>query len=191
MEIVQQFNEFLVRLYDDKEFRQDSSDNIRKYKHVYAGEPGIRPSSQHAIRTAKAGKEISSAILMGSTGATGIHDHAYVLQNESIYVCVSNYLYCLDLPELTMNWRTTVDDFTNFGIYPLHGDFIIHGECLISRVTNTGRIVWQQGGSDIFVRHSGRSSFKIRKNTIYARSWDGRRYRIDFDGRLTAKNVRL
>jgi hypothetical protein len=127
---------------------------------------------------------ITNAILLGTGGATGIHKNSYYIQNNSIIICVCNFLFCLSIPELKLLWKSEVDWATAFGIYKMQEDFIIHGELEISRINQNGKIIWQHSGSDIFVLENGKECFKIKGDLILAESWDGRKYKFNYNGEI-------
>jgi len=64
----------------------------------------------------------------------------------------------------------------------MYNDFIIHGELEITRINKNGNIIWQNSGSDIFVTLDGDNDLKIIENNIYVESWDGRKYKFDYNG---------
>jgi hypothetical protein len=119
---------------------------------------------------------------LASAGPTVVHEHSCSIDNDKIYVCVGNHAFCLKIPELQLIWKHEIDEATNFGIYPFHTDFIIHGELSITRITKEGIIVWQKYGSDIFTTQEAKDDFYIEDDYIYAQSWDGRNYQFDYDG---------
>jgi outer membrane protein assembly factor BamB len=76
------------------------------------------------------------------------------------------------LPDLKLVWRTTVDSATCFEIFKFNDNFIVHGELEISKIDQEGNIIWRFSGSDIFTTPTGKDSFKIVNEIIYATNWD-------------------
>jgi len=52
----------------------------------------------------------------------------------------------------------------------------------ISRIDRNGKILWSQGGSDIFTTHQGIDDFTITDDYIRAVDWNLLEHRFDFDG---------
>jgi hypothetical protein len=184
MEILRQFGRWELRLFDDAMYATNSTDNAHTYEHVYGAENSrYRVTARHGVNTTEAGVSVSSAILLGTAGATGVHERSLHVENGMAYVCVSNSVFALSIPLLALVWELKVDDATNFEVFPVNEDMIIHGQLSISRISKGGQIVWQKFGSDIFVTAEGTDDFCIRDGRIHARSWDGRKYVFDLDGR--------
>ncbi|QQO07665.1 hypothetical protein [Breznakiella homolactica] len=175
---------YQLEMFTDDLFDPKSADNVKNYDAVYYSENSDYISSKHALVIKKDDDVLKSAILLCSGGGTGVHDKSYRIADKTIYMCGGNSLFSLSLPELSLNWVKEVDWATAFRIFELSGDFLIHGELSISRITKKGEIIWQQSGSDIFVNLDGRDCCYIRKNIIYAESFDERKYKFDFDGNI-------
>jgi hypothetical protein len=140
-------------------------------------------TSKHGIIIKNDAKILSSAIILADGASTIIHKNSYYIEENSIIICCGNTLFSLKLFELKLNWKIKIDDATAFGIYKMNNDFIIHGELEITRINKNGEIIWQKSGSDIFVTIDGKSDFKIINNKIHIESWDGRKYKFDYDGK--------
>ncbi|MBO4641064.1 MAG: hypothetical protein J5710_15055 [Treponema sp.] len=134
-------------------------------------------------------KEIlDSCLLVCSTGGpSSINKKAYLVENDDIYICISNTVFSLAINGLKLNWYKEVDFATAFEIYKMHDDFIIHGELYITRINKDGRIIWQQSGSDIFVLADRSDCFFIENNIINVQSWDKIKYCITYDGKIITK----
>lgn len=143
-----------------------------------------QPSSMHGIRISDNGIEKCSAILLESGGATGIAENSFVIKNNSIYICCSDQVYCLNLSDLSVYWRIQCDHATCFQIYEFEDDFIIHGEMQISRIDTQGKIKWNFGARDIFVNPDGKKEFKIIENCIEVLDWQGYKYVLNSDGEV-------
>jgi hypothetical protein len=179
-----------IELINEQDYAHTSVDNINTYQQTYhqgrlASEKVPRYTSSHGIfiRNKKNGETISSAIILESEGATGIHERGYFLEADKLWLCVSNMLYCVSLPNLDIKWYKKVDLITNFGIYPFQHDFIIHGELTISRISKSGEIKWQFGGADIFVSLDGKDEVIIENKTINVIDFEGRTYILDENGK--------
>lgn len=148
----------------------------------------VQPSSLHGIRVSKDGKEISSAILLECCGATGIHTNSFIIRNDVIFICCSDKVYALHLPNLKLKWMKSLDPFTSFAIHRFENDFIIHGELNIFRVDEEGNIKWKFGGKDIFVNTNGKKEFEIIGDKIHLTDWENNCYILDGNGKEISKS---
>lgn len=69
-----EFGKYEVEIFDDEGYSLQSTDNLRKYTWEYHKakrvEERFQPTSKHAIIVKEQGREISSAIICESAGAT-------------------------------------------------------------------------------------------------------------------------
>jgi hypothetical protein len=129
------------------------------------------------------GSLFKSAIIGAHGGGSGIHETSHILKSDRIVICCSDTVFCLSIPDLYLLWKTKCDMATCFGIFNYKEDYIIHGEVEITRLSNNGKIIWQQSGADIFTTlNSGKEDFLITDDHILATDWDSRKYKFDFDG---------
>ena len=180
-----QYREFEVEITDDPVFTPHSADNLNRYDTVLFDETYSGPMSKHGIRILKDGLEHASAIICETGGATAIHDKSFVIQDDNLFLCCCNKVYSLQLPDLKYNWKHKFDTVTCFAIHPFNGDFIIHGELEIKRINPNGIVKWDFSAADIFVTHDGTEAFTIEENKITLTDWDGNKYVLDENGRLT------
>lgn len=179
------YKNFEIEIIDDKNYTLNSSNNLLQYQKVYCDESEFRSnSSKHAIIVKEYGIEISSAIICETEGATGIHEKSCIIEDDKIWILVSNKIYCLKIPTLEIIWQKEFDQFTNFCLYKLEEDFLIHGELEIFRITKNGEIIWHFGGRDIWVNPEGNEELTIKDNVILLVDFDSNRYILDFDGKL-------
>lgn len=172
------------------EIINEQSSNIallaKKYVRQYPEDLGhkfeFKPSSKHGVRVNENGVETVSALLLGTGGATDILANSFLIKNNQIYICCSDHVYCLNLPDLAVNWRFQFDIATCFGIYEFDDDFIIHGEFQISRIDKYGQIKWTFGGRDIFVNPDGKDEIKIVGNRIKLTDFQGNNYELTSEG---------
>ena len=153
-----EYEDYLIDIFDDPEYSMLSTDNVRRYIFAYNEGEIIQeripyPGCQHGIVVSDRYTEevVSSAIICEQGGATRIHPKSFFVEDQQIWLCATNKIYCLALPDLKVKWFKQVDDATNFGLYPFKEDFIIHGELGIFRITKAGKMKWRFGGRDIFV----------------------------------------
>ena len=178
-------NDLSIEVFNDSSFLL-GSDSPTTYEKVYQYDHDAHyvPSSKHAVIVYQKDKLISSAILLGHAGATGIHgDGAFILE-ESLIVRCSNIVFSLSLPRLDLNWMVKADTVTCFSIYEYQNTIITHGEVSVSRINKNGETQWEFGGRDIFIRLDARSSFTLQNDHIKLLDFIGYDYRIDYNGKL-------
>jgi len=178
-----EYKNWTIEIIDDNDYTIDSTDNITVYKQVFFDKELI-PTSRHGIRVIAAeDKEISSAIICEGGGGTTIHDRSFVIDDSKIFLCCGDHVYCLELPSLTVDWKSKLDPATCFGIYKFKNEFLIHGELEISRIDKHGNKKWHFSARDIFVTQGGKEAIEIETDRIKLRDWEGHEYVIDENGR--------
>lgn len=157
-------------------------DRALTYDAVYIEDEG-NYTSLHAICVYCNGLLINS-VLLGSTGGdTSVYEHTALITDAHLVTCCCDTVFCLSLPDLQLLWKTKADLVTCFAVYPYRQDYIVHGELEISRLDQTGNIVWQNSGADIFVTPSDESHLILLEDTIIATDWEFSQYVFDYDGR--------
>nr|WP_294787497.1 hypothetical protein [uncultured Flavobacterium sp.] len=184
------YKNFEIEVIDDQNYTLNSPDNLRHYQKVYSEDIESYISSKHAIIIKEEEIEISSVIICESGGATGIFANSFIIQEDKIWLCACNKIYCLEIPSLELIWQKEFDQFTNFCLYKLEYNFIIHGELEIFRITKEGEIVWRFGGRDIWVNTNGKMELTIENKLIRLFDFESNEYVIDFNGNLIEDNPR-
>jgi outer membrane protein assembly factor BamB len=123
-------------------------------------------------------------LIAGEGGVTGIHDTSMIIEEDKLLICCCDSVFCLNLPNLEINWQIKADWATCFQIFKLEETYLIHGELTISRIDKNGEILWQFGGRDIFVSGDGTGIFEIHSDHILVSDWTETVYKLDFDGKL-------
>lgn len=177
------YNEFTVDIINDSTFNRASTDNVFTYDKIYI-DGNEQPTSKHGIRVFKDGQVISSAIVCGAGGTTGIFRNSFVVTGNILLVCCGHNLFSLKLPELTLNWKKQFDLITCFAIYPYKGDFIVHGELEVNRIDLNGNVKWSFSALDIFVTQDGNEAIKFMDDNIELRDWENNKYMINEHGKL-------
>jgi hypothetical protein len=172
---------YSIGLINDTLYNPDSADNVIAYNKFYAERlyEHYNFPIRHGIFLFKDGEIERSACVCSSGGQTGIHSRSSVLDRNSFLICCADSIFCLALPDLNLNWITKADHATCFGIYKYQDGYIVHGELEITRLDNSGRIIWQFSGSNIFTTPTGRSDFKLNGNVIEAVNWESVKFTID------------
>jgi hypothetical protein len=160
------YKDYLLEIFNDDTYTIGTVDNVNKYEIEYIIDKSDYLSNKLAIKINKDEIQISSAIIFESGGTTRPSDKSYLIKNDSLAICCGNMIYSVRIPDLKINWKAELDTVTCFAIYDFEDDFIIHGECEISRVTDAGHIKWQFSAKDIFVNLNGRKEFDIQNGLI-------------------------
>ena len=180
------YQDYTIDIMDDSNYTLNSSDNIVSYNMEYfdgmTNTDRVYPTSKHGIRINGNGEELASAIICEIGGATTIHDKSAVVTKDSLLICCCDKVYCLSIPRLEIKWKKRLDPATCFAIYPFKGDFIIHGELLVTRIDIDGYAKWNFGARDIFVTPDGMDSFNLINDKIKLRDWEGYEYMLNEHG---------
>ena len=184
-----EYNDYVIEIIDEICYSLNSTDNTYNYDKVFVVGNETDYSTKYGIRIKNSANEIiKNCLLVCNTGAgTSVCKETCVIDEKTIFICISNVVVSLSLIELELNWFKEVDFATAFGIYKMNEDFIIHGELSITRLNKSGEIIWQQSGSDIFVLPCDFpiDNFYIKDNMIFVQSWDESKYCISYNGEIT------
>ncbi len=177
---------YRIVMYEDATFTENSTDIVHPYDVTYIRASDYRIPSIFGISIYHDGVLLKSVCIGSDGGATSIHQTSTIIDNDRLVVCCSDSVFCLSIPELSLEWRTQADDITCFQIFSYQDSYIIHGECCISRLSKDGEILWQQGGADIFVNIDGADGCVLTDNSIVATDFTNRKYTFDFSGKIIA-----
>ncbi|MBE9577220.1 hypothetical protein [Flavobacterium proteolyticum] len=173
----------VISIFSDSAYSLDSTDNLNNYDKKYFDESDYIFPSIYTIKVAKNGEEFS-AVIGSEGGATAASNTSVIVDNNKLFMCCGDSVYCLSLPELNLNWKTKADMITCFELFKIDNFFIVHGELQISRLSLEGVIEWQQSGKDIFVTPNGKNDFEIKNGIIIAKDCDNDEYKFDFEGNV-------
>jgi hypothetical protein len=176
-----QFEEYIIEVSDLPDYSPLSADNIPPIFHKGHHED-YRPTSTYLVKVSKDKEEVNQCILSGCGGRTTPHETSSILDNSHLILCCCDSVYCLNVPELGLIWRTKADMSTCFQIFKFEDGYIIHGELEISRIDKDGNVIWQFSGVDIFVSMDGRNEFRINADNIALTDFKGRTYTLGFNG---------
>ena len=180
-----QYKGLTIEVLDEPTYKFGSADNNFTYSKHYFGDGATEyPTSKHGIKIYQEDQIIDSCIIMGSGGATGIHQNSSILDNEQLLISCCDTIFCLTLPSLELNWKTQADQATCFQIFKQQDDYIVHGELQVAKLDKGGKIKWEFGGTDIFVSIDNEEEFKIENDGILLTDFGKTKYKIDFDGNL-------
>ncbi|MBL1411079.1 hypothetical protein [Sphingobacterium faecale] len=179
------YKNFTIEVIDEPTYKYESVDNSFCYSRIYFGDDDERyPTSKHGVKIYEGDIGIDSCIIIGSGGATGIHQNSTLVDNDQLLICCCDTIFCLALPDLALKWKTQADQATCFQVFKLQDGYIVHGELLITKLDREGNKKWEFGGNDIFVSINNEEVFKMDNDGILLTDFSGNTYKIDFDGDL-------
>ena len=162
-----------VQLIDEPSYSFGSADNLRRYDSEVDLTEGCRPSSIHGVII-----DDRPTMVIGDAGGTsGVHAHSLLVLGSRIFVAVGAHIVCFTLGGYRPDWALRTDEATCFGVYydREHDALISHGELSICRFSKDGKIIWSEGGADIFSE-----GFALRLDHVEAIDFDHRVYRFDY-----------
>jgi len=179
------YKDLTIQVVDEPAYEFRSSTNNFNYQKYFFGGGGQEyPTSKHGIKILQNDKILNSCIVIGSGGATGIHQNSALLDSDDLLLCCCDTVFCLSLPALDLKWKTQADQATCFQIFKQQNDYIIHGELQVTKLDKEGRIKWQFSGADIFVSADNEEEFKMESDGILLTDFAKTKYKLDFDGKL-------
>lgn len=136
-----QYKDLIIEVFDDPIYSFNSTDNKVNYSKCYFGKDAREyHTSKHGIIIRRGNQEISSCLVVGSGGATGIYQRSTLVDKDELLICCCDTIFCLTIPNLDLKWNVQADKVTCFELYKLQNDYIIYGECQITRITCDGQI---------------------------------------------------
>jgi hypothetical protein len=183
------YKSYEIEIVDDNHYCLMSADNKNKYVFEYSnGKPVTEIAysvSKYGIRIKDLAKNIeySSAILSEDGGTTTVHSESYYIEQDKIWICICDKIYCLGIPNLEIIWHKRLDWATHFSIHSFKDDFIIHGELAIFRICKTGHVKWEFGAREIFINIKEGNYFEIKDDIILVKDWEGDICKIDENGK--------
>jgi hypothetical protein len=179
------YKELTIEVLDEPTYKFGSADNNFNYSKTYFGDNAEQyPTSKHGIKIYRDDQIIDSCIIIGSGGATGVHQNSSLVVNDRLVICCCDTVFSLTLPDLELKWKTQADQATCFQIFKQQDDFIVHGELQVTKLDKDGNKKWEFGGADIFVSIDNEEEFKIENDGILLTDFAKTKYKIDFDGKL-------
>lgn len=180
-----QYKNLTIQVLDEPTYKYGSVDNNFNYSKTYFGDNAEQyPTSKHGIKIYQGDHVIASCIIIGSGGATGIHQNSSIADNDQLVVCCCDTVFSLALPDLALKWKTQADLATCFQIIKHQGDYIVLGELQVTKLDKDGNKKWEFGGADIFVSIDHDEEFKIESDGILLTDFAKTKYKINFDGKL-------
>jgi hypothetical protein len=178
------FGSYKIEIIDEKGYAVGSTDNKFHYDLEYQHPEDIDdvPISTCGIRVYK-NRIYKTAVVMARGGGTRVEQDSGLIDGQNLLLTCCNKVFCFQLPDLRLNWVIIADMATCFSIYQYHDSYIVHGETEITRLDQSGKIIWQIGARDIFVNtdHYG-PTFKMHDEHIELMDWQGYRYKLFYNG---------
>ena len=175
----------LIKFYDETDYTYNNScDNSKNYVKTFLSGVNNFSTSMIGIELFEDDVFKTSCLIGSEGGVSGINENSSLISYGGLVVCCSNTVFKLTIPNLDLEWKTITDSATCFGIYYLDNDYVVHGEVEITRLDKNGKIIWQQGGRDIWTTKEGVDIFDVYDNYILATDWDYNQYKFDFDGNV-------
>jgi len=179
------YKDLTIEVINEPTYTFGSSDNNFAYpKHYFGDNASEYPTSKHGVKIYKDNQIIDSCIIIGSGGATSVHQTSSLLYEDQLLLCCCDTVFCLMLPHLSLKWQTKSDQATCFQIFKQQDDYIIHGELQVTKLDRNGNKKWEFGGADIFVNIDNCEEFRVESDGILLTDFANTKYKIDFDGKL-------
>lgn len=183
------YNEFIIEVYNDQFYSVGSADNINEYNKIFFGDNATEyPTSKHGVRIIEQDKIVDNCLIVGSGGATTVHEKSSLINKNQLVICCCNSLFCLSLPTLDIEWITVADPVTCFQVFEHNNEYIVHGEMQVAKLDIFGKIKWEFGEGDIFASMDNQEEFRIVSDGILLSDFAKTQYKIDFNGQLIWSN---
>ena len=173
---------YKIEIFTDETYKVGSAENINKYDFEYLEAENKYNSTFFGVKIYENQKLVKSTIISSEGGNSGISENSKIIEENRILISCADKIFCLSFPELSLLWKTKADEISCFEIFKRENFYIIHGEMLISKLDESGKILWQKGGADIFATISGKNDFELNEKYIIATDWENRTYKFDYEG---------
>ncbi|MDM1295354.1 hypothetical protein HX021_13785 [Sphingobacterium sp. N143] len=185
------YQEYKITILEDDQYEIESSDNLREYDQVYFDSSigRYKVSAQLAILISLNNEEIGSTIICGTGPYAGLTERTFLIEDDHLYICFTDDLYCFSIPNLSLTWKNQIDDCVNFGLQKIENDLLVHGEIEIIRLTKAGDIIWRFAGINIWVNIDGHKEVTVLPKSIKLVDFESNCYELDFDGNIISQNL--
>ena len=183
-----EFGNYEIVLRDEPTYSRNSTDNPRNYDHEYCRSSNdYQHVSAHGLNVSENEDTLSSAVVLGIGGATGVNENSLAFDGKSLYVVAGDALYSLSLPSLKLNWCKKVDFATCFGVFWLQdrGCLLTWGELEIGCYSSIGEKLWGSTGPDIFTE-----GMKIQDGVAKVTDFNGQVHQVNLkNGVISSANT--
>ena len=173
---------YKIEIFTDETYKVGSTDNINKYDFEYLEAENKYNSTFVSVKIYENQKLVKSSIIGSEGGNSGISENSKIIEENRILICCADKIFCLSFPELSLIWKTKADEISCFEVFKRENFYIIHGEILISKLDENGKILWQKGGAEIFTSISAENIFELNEKHIVVNDWENRIYKFDYEG---------
>lgn len=178
------FGKYRIEITGENDYIVGSADNKFHYDSVYQHPEDVEytPTTKYGIRVFR-DDIFATAIVTATGGATRVAQDSVIIDGRNLLLTCCNKVFCFQLPSLQLDWVVVADMATCFSMHKYEDSYIVHGECEISRLDKSGRIIWQVSARDIFVNiEDNEPTFKMLVNYIELMDWQRNRYKLSYDG---------
>ncbi|SFU54112.1 hypothetical protein SAMN05216480_106151 [Pustulibacterium marinum] len=127
---------------------------------------------------------IDGAFILYPKSAKENEGQSIIIKDDTIILSLGFTLICMNLNNLSINWKIRPDMAEIFEFYDLEKDLLLRGEIGIHRIDLNGNIKWTFSARDIWVNTEGKKEVKIENNAIRLFDWESNEYLIDFNGKI-------
>lgn len=144
----------------------------KKYKRV------IGKGEFYCILEVLKKNKLQSYILLA--GKSTPETYSFILDGNKIYVLVSTFLYCLELPTLKAIWFTKINDNYTFDLFQFNKgkNLLILGETSLTMLDLKGHKVWEFKKRQLFF------DLRIEDTYLVLYRLGGGSYKINYKGEL-------
>jgi hypothetical protein len=174
----QVFNGVDVTLINEPNYSVNSNDNVRGYEIELCRDRKYQHSSAQGLYVGDVEHPESYVILLGTGGATGVHEYSLTINHDTCYVASGDAVFSLRLPSLELIWVKKVDFATCFGVFWVteYDCLITWGEMDICRFDKDGNKIWSVSGPEIFTE-----GFEFCDRHVIVKDFDGNKYKISIE----------
>lgn len=159
-----------------------SADNVNRYdRYYYCDEGHPYGSTGLGVKLYRDDELKKSCMLVGPGD---VYDKSTLVDGHQLVICCGECIFALSIPNLELNWKTSLNCSYCFSIHKWQDDYIIYGETKISRLDKNGHTTWSFAGADIFVSIDGKDPFVMCADHIALIDFEGRTYKIGYDGQV-------
>jgi hypothetical protein len=177
-------DELEIELVNEPAYNFGSAGNARSYPFAWSLDPTEATMPAYGVLL----DSEPLAVFGAWECVAGVHEHSALLLNGLLYIAFANRIVCLQPNPFELRWALEADSGTCFGVHyhQPSGALIAHGELEITRFSESGDILWQSSGRDIFT-----GDFKLEELSVLAVDFNGDVHRFRYsDGQEDAEPVR-
>lgn len=185
---ISKYHNLDIEVFSDEMYTPDSADNLRKYDaEYYDNDLGYKDlyGPKIGVIVKEGEKTLKSAIIINNQIGVKSVLGKTLIDNDNLILIAGDSIFSLSLPELLLNWKRKCGDCVScILLCRIRGGYIILGECSILKVNQSGEILWEFTGRDIFVTPDGSDIFEITSDYIVVKDWQNYIYKISIsDGK--------